>query len=141
MAQVFPDVLVAPVVTTGTTDARHYSPLTPNVFRFVPVRLRYGFQLRESKCETTEKHIFDLHSSKQNAMMWLSSRICILTMPLSCDLGISHDNPVLCCVCSNRDLTRIHGLNERVHASDSANCIRFFYQLIRNANEFSEFDF
>jgi acetylornithine deacetylase/succinyl-diaminopimelate desuccinylase-like protein len=42
---------------------------------------------------------------------------------------------------SNRDLTRIHGLNERVHASDSANCIRFFYQLIRNSNEFSEFDF
>ncbi len=42
---------------------------------------------------------------------------------------------------SNRDLTRIHGLNERIHANDSADCIRFFYQLIRNANEFNEVDF
>jgi carboxypeptidase PM20D1 len=37
--QVFPDVVVAPYLVTGGTDARHFSPLTPNVYRFTPTRL------------------------------------------------------------------------------------------------------
>ncbi|MCK6553211.1 M20/M25/M40 family metallo-hydrolase [Candidatus Binatia bacterium] len=36
--EVFPDAAVAPVLTTGGTDARFYTGLTPNVFRFTPVR-------------------------------------------------------------------------------------------------------
>ncbi|HXC04206.1 MAG TPA: M20 family peptidase [Bacteroidia bacterium] len=32
------------------------------------------------------------------------------------------------------DLSRIHGLNERIAIADFKNCIRFFEQLIRNAN-------
>ncbi|MEI6244015.1 MAG: M20 family peptidase [Acidobacteriota bacterium] len=34
---VFPDVLVAPYLTVGATDARHYGAVAPNLFRFVPV--------------------------------------------------------------------------------------------------------
>jgi carboxypeptidase PM20D1 len=37
--QAFPDVVVAPYLVTGGTDARHFSPLTPNVYRFTPTRL------------------------------------------------------------------------------------------------------
>lgn len=37
--QVFPDVVVAPYLVTGGTDARHFSGLTPNVYRFTPTRL------------------------------------------------------------------------------------------------------
>ncbi len=36
--EVFPDAAVAPVLATGGTDARFYTGLTPNVFRFAPVR-------------------------------------------------------------------------------------------------------
>ncbi|MBI4518815.1 MAG: M20/M25/M40 family metallo-hydrolase [Deltaproteobacteria bacterium] len=36
--EVFPDAVVAPVLATGGTDARFYTGLTPNVFRFAPVR-------------------------------------------------------------------------------------------------------
>lgn len=35
-----PDVVVAPFLVLGGTDARHYTGLTPNVFRFVPMRTR-----------------------------------------------------------------------------------------------------
>jgi carboxypeptidase PM20D1 len=35
-----PDVVVAPFLVLGATDARHYSILTPNVYRFVPMRTR-----------------------------------------------------------------------------------------------------
>ncbi len=34
---VFPDVLVAPYLTVGATDARHYSAVAPHLYRFVPV--------------------------------------------------------------------------------------------------------
>lgn len=33
-----PDALVAPILVLGATDARHYTGLTPNVYRFTPVR-------------------------------------------------------------------------------------------------------
>jgi carboxypeptidase PM20D1 len=34
---VYPDVLVAPYLTVGATDARHYSAVAPTLYRFVPV--------------------------------------------------------------------------------------------------------
>ena len=34
---VFPEVLVAPYLTVGATDARHYSAVATNLYRFVPV--------------------------------------------------------------------------------------------------------
>lgn len=34
---VFPDVLVAPYLTVGATDARHYRDVAPNLYRFVPI--------------------------------------------------------------------------------------------------------
>ena len=37
--QAFPDAVVAPYLVTGGTDARHFAPLTPNVYRFAPTRL------------------------------------------------------------------------------------------------------
>ncbi|HVR69657.1 MAG TPA: M20 family peptidase [Vicinamibacteria bacterium] len=37
--QVFPDAVVAPYLVTGGTDARHFSGLTPNVYRFTPTRM------------------------------------------------------------------------------------------------------
>jgi carboxypeptidase PM20D1 len=35
-----PVLVVAPYVTNGATDARHYAALTPNLYRFVPFKLR-----------------------------------------------------------------------------------------------------
>lgn len=35
----FPDALVAPSLVLGATDSRHYRDLTPNIYRFIPVRL------------------------------------------------------------------------------------------------------
>jgi carboxypeptidase PM20D1 len=35
----FPDVVVAPNLVIGATDSRYYKNLTPNIFRFMPVRL------------------------------------------------------------------------------------------------------
>lgn len=37
-----PALLVAPYVTSGATDARHYAALTPQLFRFAPMRLDAG---------------------------------------------------------------------------------------------------
>jgi carboxypeptidase PM20D1 len=34
-----PDLIVAPYVTNGATDARHYAALTPNLYRFAPYKL------------------------------------------------------------------------------------------------------
>jgi len=39
IGRVFPDAIVAPSLTIGMTDSRHYAPLTPHVFRFLPWRL------------------------------------------------------------------------------------------------------
>lgn len=36
IAQVFPNVLVAPYLVVGATDARHYVNLSPNIYRFIP---------------------------------------------------------------------------------------------------------
>ncbi len=35
---VFPEVVVAPTLMVGATDARHYSALTSNIYRFLPLR-------------------------------------------------------------------------------------------------------
>ena len=37
--QTFPDVVVAPYLTLGATDARYYAALTQDIYRFLPVRL------------------------------------------------------------------------------------------------------
>jgi carboxypeptidase PM20D1 len=37
--EVFPDVIVAPGLTTGSTDSSHYRAITDNTFRFIPMRL------------------------------------------------------------------------------------------------------
>lgn len=37
---VFPGTVVAPFLTLGATDARYYSQISPNVYRFVPMRMR-----------------------------------------------------------------------------------------------------
>ena len=34
-----PELIVAPYVTNGATDARHYAILTPNLYRFAPFKL------------------------------------------------------------------------------------------------------
>jgi carboxypeptidase PM20D1 len=39
VAQIFPGTVVAPYLVVGATDSRHFSPLTANTFRFVPVRI------------------------------------------------------------------------------------------------------
>ncbi len=36
--QVFPEVVVAPTLMVGATDARHYLELTDNIYRFIPLR-------------------------------------------------------------------------------------------------------
>ena len=36
----FPGTLVTPFLTLGATDARYYSDISPNVLRFVPMRMR-----------------------------------------------------------------------------------------------------
>jgi carboxypeptidase PM20D1 len=36
--KVFPEVVVAPTLMVGATDARHYSELTRNIYRFLPLR-------------------------------------------------------------------------------------------------------
>lgn len=36
------DALVAPFLVLGGTDARHFCEITPNVYRFVPMRLKQG---------------------------------------------------------------------------------------------------
>jgi carboxypeptidase PM20D1 len=33
----WPDAIISPLVTPGTTDSRHYSSLSKNIFRFIPV--------------------------------------------------------------------------------------------------------
>lgn len=73
--QVFPDVLVAPGQLVGGTDARHYAALSPNIYRFVPLRM------------------------------------------------------------TATDVARLHGTNERIGVTDYANGVRFYVQLIKNANQ------
>ncbi|HEX6160483.1 MAG TPA: M20 family peptidase [Thermoanaerobaculia bacterium] len=42
IGQIAPDVVVAPYLVVGATDARYYQPLSPNVYRFIPIRIRPG---------------------------------------------------------------------------------------------------
>lgn len=37
--QVFPDVIVTPALTIATTDSRYYTDLSPNIYRFMPIRI------------------------------------------------------------------------------------------------------
>ncbi|MCF8370958.1 MAG: M20 family peptidase [Bacteroidales bacterium] len=37
--QVFPDAIVAPSLVLATTDSRHYTPLSANIYKFLPVQL------------------------------------------------------------------------------------------------------
>jgi carboxypeptidase PM20D1 len=37
--RVFPDVLVAPGLSVGGTDTKHYADLTNNIYRFIPFPL------------------------------------------------------------------------------------------------------
>jgi carboxypeptidase PM20D1 len=71
----FHDVLVAPYLTLGSTDARHYGKLTKNIYRFVPFRL------------------------------------------------------------SKSDLSRIHGINERISIVNYHESINFYIHLIRNSTK------
>ncbi len=40
LAETFPQVIVAPNLLSGSTDTKHYRALSPNVYRFVPMRLK-----------------------------------------------------------------------------------------------------
>jgi carboxypeptidase PM20D1 len=40
LVQTFPQVIVAPNLLSGSTDSKHYRHLSPNVYRFVPMRLK-----------------------------------------------------------------------------------------------------
>ncbi|HEX4496416.1 MAG TPA: M20 family peptidase [Thermoanaerobaculia bacterium] len=40
LAETIPQVLVAPNLLSGSTDSKHYQALSPNIYRFVPMRLR-----------------------------------------------------------------------------------------------------
>jgi carboxypeptidase PM20D1 len=76
--QVFPEAVVAPYLTVGATDARHFRELTPNVYRFLPCRF------------------------------------------------------------GPADLTRMHGVDERVAVDDLFAAIRFYRALLVNAGEFAD---
>jgi carboxypeptidase PM20D1 len=42
IGEVFPGAVVTPSLVLGATDARHYARLSPNVYRFLPVRIGPG---------------------------------------------------------------------------------------------------
>jgi carboxypeptidase PM20D1 len=71
----FHDVLVAPYLTLGSTDARHFGKLTKHIYRFVPFRL------------------------------------------------------------SKSDLSRIHGINERISIENYHESINFYIHMIRNSTK------
>ena len=39
IAQVFPGVIVAPMLAVGATDSRHFTAVSPNIYRFIPIRV------------------------------------------------------------------------------------------------------
>ena len=71
--QTVPRAVVAPGLLVAATDSRHYAPLTPNIFRFLPITL------------------------------------------------------------GPDDAKRYHGVDERISFEDYERCVRFYAQLIRNA--------
>jgi carboxypeptidase PM20D1 len=56
--QAMPDVIVAPYVLVAATDSRHFTGLTPNVFRFSPMRM--------SKADMRRVHGMDERVSVDN---------------------------------------------------------------------------
>jgi carboxypeptidase PM20D1 len=73
IAQIFANTIIAPSLVLGATDARHYSAITQNLYRFVPL------------------------------------------------------------IAESDDLKRIHGVNEKISSADFLNAVRFYRQLILNA--------
>ncbi|MGD0581723.1 MAG: M20/M25/M40 family metallo-hydrolase [Bacteroidales bacterium] len=73
LRQVYPDAVVSPTLMLGSSDARHFSIVTGNIYRFAPI------------------------------------------------------------IVTPEDMARIHGLNERIKASDFKKGIGFYYQLITNS--------
>ena len=71
--EVFPDAVVAPGLTTVTTDSPRYQEIAENIFRFIPARV------------------------------------------------------------TGDDLTRPHGVDERISAQNYFEIVRFFMQQIRNS--------
>ena len=39
ISQIFPDAIVTPYLVLGSTDTKHYVGLTPNIYRFQPIRI------------------------------------------------------------------------------------------------------
>jgi carboxypeptidase PM20D1 len=73
--EVFPATVVTPTLVLAATDARHYTTISPNVYRFSPITL------------------------------------------------------------GPDDLSRIHGIDERIRVEDYGKSIHFYYRLIRNMQE------
>lgn len=73
-SEIFPEAVVAPFLVIGTTDSRHFSELSDNIFRFVP------------------------------------------------------------CVINNSDLSRMHGINERIGIENYKQLIRFYLRMIENSS-------
>lgn len=72
--QIAPETIVAPFLTIAATDARHYTKLTKNIYRFTPITV------------------------------------------------------------GKDDIRRFHGIDERIAEEDYMRCVRFYVQLLRNAN-------
>jgi carboxypeptidase PM20D1 len=72
--QIAPETIVAPFLTIAATDARHYTKLTKNIYRFTPITV------------------------------------------------------------GKDDISRFHGIDERISEEDYMRCVRFYVQLLRNAN-------
>lgn len=69
---VFPDVVVAPGLSVGGTDTRHYAGLTDNIYRFIPFRLTkkdlkriHGANERVSLTELVEAVTFYTYMIKE----------------------------------------------------------------------------
>jgi carboxypeptidase PM20D1 len=75
IGQVFPEAIVAPALVLGGTDARYYTGVSEDVYRFSPYRF------------------------------------------------------------GPEDLGRVHGIDERTSVAGHADAIRFYVQLVRNAQQ------
>jgi carboxypeptidase PM20D1 len=73
LREIYPEVVIAPTMMLGSSDSKHFTILTKNIYRFAPLRI--------------------------NSM----------------------------------DLSRMHGLNEKVKIEDYRKGIGFYYQLIKNS--------
>jgi carboxypeptidase PM20D1 len=56
---VYPDVLVAPYISVGATDARHYAAVAPSRYRFVPIDQPGGTELLHAPNEHLEMAAYD----------------------------------------------------------------------------------